>query len=234
MFGNLKRWTWLASGAPPFLVTAAARILVIALMAFTYVTISKSNYGWFVGGAILCGILGFIAVAMFDHLRERHVVPIPMVGVDGKPLRDRRKREVRQNVVVGSEPDLRDDMKTALARARKKNPGLSVLQFMSGFGAPRLNDPEALWEVLVGKHTQQDDHHADVCCPVRCDGGVPGSVCYRSFYSVAAGRNSIGPAVLTLKPHYQPRFLDFAACKIAVGSPSGLRVRRQSRSSKDL
>jgi hypothetical protein len=146
MFGNLKRWTWLASGAPPFLITAAARILLVALMAFTYVTISKSNYGWFVGGAIVCGILGFIAVAMFDHLRERHVVAIPMVGADGKPLRDRRKREVRQNVVVGSEPDLRNDVKTALARARKKNPGLSVLQFMSGFGAPRLNDPEALWE----------------------------------------------------------------------------------------
>jgi hypothetical protein len=48
-------------------------------------------------------------------------------------------------VVVGLEADLRDDARVALAEARKKRPGLSVRQFMSGFGE-RVNDPEALWD----------------------------------------------------------------------------------------
>jgi hypothetical protein len=83
-------------------------MFAVALMAVTYVTISKSNYGWFAGAAVLCGVLGFVAVARFDRLRERHVVPIAMVGADGKPLLDRRKQVVQQNVVVGLESDLRD------------------------------------------------------------------------------------------------------------------------------
>jgi hypothetical protein len=146
MLGSVKRWTWLASGAPPFLVTAAARMFAVALMAVTYVTISKSNYGWFAAAAVLCGVLGFVAVARFDLLRERHVVPIAMVGADGRPLLDRRKQVVQQNLVIGLEADLRDDAKAALAEARKKKAGLSVRQFMSGFGPQRVNDPEALWD----------------------------------------------------------------------------------------
>jgi hypothetical protein len=146
MLGTVNRWTWLASGAPPFLVTAGGRMLAVALMAVTYVTISKSNYGWFAAAAIVFGVLGFIAVARFDRLRERHVVQIPSVGADGKPLLDRRKKVVQQNVVIGLESDLRDDAKAALAEARKKKAGLSVRQFMSGFGPQRVNDPEALWD----------------------------------------------------------------------------------------
>jgi hypothetical protein len=146
MLGGVKRWTWLASGAPPFLVTAAARMLAVALMAVTYVTISRSNYGWFAGGAILCGLLGFIAVARFDRLRERYVVPIPVVAADGNQLLDRKKRAIQQDVVIGRECNLRDDAKQALTAARKENPGLSVRMFMSGFGPHRVNDPEALWD----------------------------------------------------------------------------------------
>src|SRR5215468_7422048 len=74
MFGGVARWTWLASGAPSFLVTAGARILAVALMAVTYVTISKSNYPWFAAVAVVCGLLGFITIARFDRLRERHVM----------------------------------------------------------------------------------------------------------------------------------------------------------------
>jgi hypothetical protein len=144
-FGNLKRWIWLKSGAPSFVVTAAARVVAVALMAVTYVTINKSNYGWFGAGAVLCGVLGFWAIARFDRMRERHVAAIPQVGDDGKPLLDRKKNAIQENVVVGSEADLRDDARTALAAARQKRPGLSVRQFMSGFGTP-VNDPEGLWD----------------------------------------------------------------------------------------
>ncbi len=48
--------------------------------------------------------------------------------------------------MIGLESDLRDDAKVALADARKKKAGLSVRQFMSGFGPQRVNDPEALWD----------------------------------------------------------------------------------------
>lgn len=148
-FGGVKRWTWLTSGAPPFLVTAGARVLAVALMAVTYVTISKSNYGWFGGAAIVCGVLGFVAIARFDRLRERHVAQIPIVGADGKPLMGRKEEALQQNVVVGIEADLREDIKVALNKAREKRVGLSVRQFMSGFGPQRVNDPEALWDAAL-------------------------------------------------------------------------------------
>lgn len=146
MLGGVKRWTWLASGSPPFLVTAAARVLAVALMAVTYVTINKSNYRWFGAAAVLTGLLGFAAIVRFDRLRKLHVVPIPMVGADGKPLVDKKKNALEQNVVIGLESDLRGEAKAAIAETRKKKGGLSVRQFMSGYGAQRVNDPEALWD----------------------------------------------------------------------------------------
>lgn len=146
MLGGVKRWTWLASGSPPFLVTAGARVIAVALMAVTYVTISQSNYGYFGAAAVVAGLLGFAAVVRFDRLRKLHVVPIPLVGSDGKPLVDKKKNPLEQNVVVGLESQLRDEAKAALAEARKKKGGLSVRQFMSGYGAQRVNDPEALWD----------------------------------------------------------------------------------------
>jgi hypothetical protein len=74
------------------------------------------------------------------------VATIPQVGPDGKQLLDRKRKTINQNVVVGTEADLREDARTALVAARKKTPGLSVRQFMSGFGPQRVNDPEALWD----------------------------------------------------------------------------------------
>ena len=146
MLGGVKRWSWLASGSPPFLVTAGARVVAVALMAVTYVTISKSNYRYFGGAAVILGLLGFAAIVRFDRLHKLHVVSIPMVGADGNPLLDKKKRPLEQNVVVGLESQLRDEARIALADARKKKGGLSVRQFMSGYGAQRVNDPEALWD----------------------------------------------------------------------------------------
>jgi hypothetical protein len=145
MFGGVARWTWLGTGAPSFLVTAAARILAIALMAVTYVTISKSNYLWFAAVAVVCGLMGFIAIARFDRLRQRHVRQIPVVGPDGKQLRDRSGKPVEQSIVVGLEEDIREPAKTALVDERKKDPSLSLLKFMSGFGRNPY-DPEGLWD----------------------------------------------------------------------------------------
>jgi hypothetical protein len=149
MLGRVKKWTWLMSGTPSFLVTAAARMLAVALIAVTYVIIDKSTYLWFGGAAISAGILGFAAVVRFDRLRKLHIATIPLVGPDGKPVTDKKHRALEQNVVIGLENDLRPEAKAALAEARKSKGGLSVRQFMSGYGAQRVNDPEALWDTAL-------------------------------------------------------------------------------------
>src|SRR5438309_4180694 len=144
-FGSLKRWTWLTSGAPSFLVSAAPRAVAVTLMAFTYVIIRKENLKWFAGAAVICGLLAFVAIAIFDRQRERHVAVIPQVAPDSTPLVDHKNDPVVHHVVVGSEATLRKDAKTAFDKARKQSPGLSLMQFMSGFGPQHLNDPNALW-----------------------------------------------------------------------------------------
>jgi hypothetical protein len=144
--GKVKRWSALTAGSPPFLVKTAARGLSVALIALTYVLIDASNYLWFGGAAIICGVLLFVAVVRFERLRQRHVVQVPLVAADGTPRRDWLRRPQVQNVVVGAEADLRPEAKQALADARAKRGGLSVRQFMSGYGAQTVNDPEALWD----------------------------------------------------------------------------------------
>ena len=153
-FGRVRRWTWLTTGAPPFVVTAAARALAVALMAFTYVTISKENYRWFAGSAIVSGLLTFVSIAWFERLRTLYVAQISLVGKDGKQL-FRGKTPLYENVVIGRESELRDQAKADLEKARRKSGGLSVLEFMRGYGATRLNDPEALWDaaLLAGRRS---------------------------------------------------------------------------------
>src|SRR4051812_35584717 len=98
MIGTVRRWTWLSSGAPSFMVTAAARGLAVTLMAVTYVTINKTNYRWFAVVAVVCGLLMFVTIARFDRLRERHVIQIPITGPKGQQIGEK-------NIVVGFEQD---------------------------------------------------------------------------------------------------------------------------------
>lgn len=138
-FGRIARWTWLAAGSPPFLVTAAPRAVALAVMSATYISIDKSNYHFFAALAMLAGILTFLAVVRFDWLRRIHVVTIPLVGGDGRQVGE-------ANVVIGVEKAMQTEARRALAAARKNNGGLSLSDFMSGFGATRVNDPEAIWD----------------------------------------------------------------------------------------
>jgi hypothetical protein len=150
MLGGVKRWTWLAADTPPFLVAAGARVLAVALMAVTYVTIDTSNYGWFGVAAVVSGVLGFLSVTRFDRLRKLHVAPVPLVGSNGSQLQDQHGAMLVKNVVIGSEEQLRPEAAAALKVARERG-GVSLGQFMSGYGLP-VNDPEALWDrtVLAG------------------------------------------------------------------------------------
>jgi hypothetical protein len=144
MLGGVKRWAWLAGGSPPFLVTAGARMLAVALMAITYVTISPTNYQWFGVAAVVSGLIGFVCVVRFDRLRQQHVTTIPLVGADGQPLRDRRGRDQFSSIVVGPESRMRKEAAAAFEDARKHK-GVSLSKFMSGYGSPP-NDPGAIWE----------------------------------------------------------------------------------------
>ena len=151
ILGNIKHWTWLVSGSPSFLVTAGARIVVVVLMAITYVTINKSNYIWFEIVAALIAVFGFWSVAHFDRMRKRHVVAIPLVGANGQPLVDKNNQPKVENVVVGLESQMRPEAKTAYDNTRKQRGGLSLVEFMSGYGSTKLYDPGALWlsEILA-------------------------------------------------------------------------------------
>lgn len=147
MLGGVRRWTWLAADTPPFLVAAGPRVLAVALMAVTYVTIDPSNYGWFGVAAVVSGVLGFFSVSRFDRLRKLHVAPVPLVGSDGNQLQDHRGAKLVKNVVIGSEEQLRPEAAAALKAARERG-GVSLGKFMSGYGSPP-NDPEALWDRTV-------------------------------------------------------------------------------------
>ncbi len=156
--GRMNRWTWLAGSdqAPGFLVAGGARILAVALMAMTYVTIDAKNYLWFGGSAIIFGIIGFYMVARFDKLRKLYVLQVPLVGPGGSPLLNKKGKPTFASVVIATEDKMRDQAKQALAAARQKSGGVSIGQFMSGYGATKVNDPEALWDrpVLVENSTK--------------------------------------------------------------------------------
>lgn len=144
--GSVKRWTWLTDDSPSFLVTTGPRALTVVLMAVAYLTASDSNQTWFIVAAALCGVLCLASIAYFDRTRRTHVVGIPLVGPEGAQLADGREQPLTKNVVIGTEDDLMPAAKKALAKARKEAGGVSLVGFMSGYGATKVNDPEALWE----------------------------------------------------------------------------------------
>jgi hypothetical protein len=144
MLGGLKRWVGLGADSPPFLVAAGSRVLAVALMAVTYITINSTNYRWFGLVAVATGVLGFLAVLKFDRLRKLHVVAIPLVGANGKQMQDEHGELLFRNVVIGSEKELRREAAVALKAARAMH-AVTLSKFMSGYGSP-VNDPESLWD----------------------------------------------------------------------------------------
>lgn len=150
MIGNVKKWTWLADEPPPFFITFGARLVVVALMAITYFTINKSNYLLYGGGAVICACLGLYFLNRFNYLRKLHIVPIPLVAADGQQLRNSKNELQYKNLVIGREEDIKESAKTHFTAASEKRPGLTPVQFMSGYGETP-NNPESMWsrEVLV-------------------------------------------------------------------------------------
>ena len=151
MLGKMTRWSWLTKDSPSFLVTAGARMLVVALMAATYVTINGSNYRLYLIPAIGFGVLGFVTVIRFDYLRKLYILAVPLLAKDGQQLQDAKGCRMFKNEVIGSEDQLKKSAKMDYKAAQKKTPGLSLPLFMSGYG--NINNPEDLWDrtLLVKK-----------------------------------------------------------------------------------
>lgn len=143
--GRMARWTWLIDDSPPFLVTAGARALAVALIALTYVFINKSNYPAFVIAAVIFGALTFWLIGRFDRLRKVHIFKVPVVQKDGVQAVDGKGNALFKNVVIGTEEEMNREAKAAFARARRDRGGLSVTDFMSGYGGSVTNNPGAIW-----------------------------------------------------------------------------------------
>ncbi len=143
--GRVARWTWLIDNSPPFLVTAGARALAVALIAMTFVLINRTNYLAFIVAAVVFGAFTFYLIVRFDRLRKVHIFQVPIVQTNGTQAVDDKGNALFKNIVIGAEEDIRTEVKTILAKARVKRPGLSVTDFMAGFGATGTNNPEALW-----------------------------------------------------------------------------------------
>src|SRR3546814_18773919 len=70
-------------------------------------------------------------------------------------LLDQDGEPVAKSVVVGREDQLRSEAAAALKTARRRG-GVSLKQFMSGYGSP-VNDPAALWsENLLASISSRD------------------------------------------------------------------------------
>ncbi len=142
MFGRTSKWTWLTGQDAPFMVTAGARAAAIGAIGLTFLTISKSNYVWFAAGAVVCGVLTLILIAQLESLRRIHVREIPIVGAKGKKTGSRQ-------VVIGTEEDMTPEAKKDYAKARKAEGGLSLIEFLAGYGATKMYDPESAWTATI-------------------------------------------------------------------------------------
>jgi hypothetical protein len=145
MLGRVDKWTYLTSDSPPFLVKGGAQIAAVAVIGVTFVFVDKHNYRWFLWAVLAAGVLGLFFVNRFDQQRKIYVVPIPLVGVDGSQLIDRKGKPQSKNVVIGDEENMLDAAKKALQEARVTRP-LSVVNFMAGYGDNQVNQPDNLWD----------------------------------------------------------------------------------------
>jgi hypothetical protein len=149
MIGRTSSWTWLTSSTPSFLVSAGARALTVALMGGTYVLITPSNCLWFVLAAVIAGLVAFFATLSFDKLRRVHISSIPLVAIDGSQSKSDAGKPLFENVVIGLETNMRPEARQALDVARARVGGVSMKTFLAGYGANKVNDPEALWDAAL-------------------------------------------------------------------------------------
>lgn len=141
----MAKWSFLIDNSPPFLVKTGARALAFALIAVTFVLISRDNYPAFAVLAVFCGAATFWLITRFDRMRKVHIFGVPLLQASGAQATDRDGKPLFKNIVIGTEQDMMPDAKEIFVEARRKRPGLSFLEFMGGFGGANTNNPESIW-----------------------------------------------------------------------------------------
>jgi len=139
--GRVSQWSFLANDSPPFMVTAGARALAIALIALTFIFIDKSNYRWLGVAAAICAVLMIVFIARFDRVRKTHICKVPLLDQDGGQRKGWFGSPKWHMIVIGSENDMKQQ---AATRYRKFGAG-SLCKFLSGFGQNEINNAEAIW-----------------------------------------------------------------------------------------
>lgn len=142
--GKTQNWTWLIGEKSDVLPRVGAQAGAVAIMALVFITISKENYMWFAGAAAITAAFFIFLLIRFNYLKTIHSVPIPLVGPDGNQLQDKKGELEFKYVLIGTEEDMKDDVKEVYASARKDFVGLSAAEFMAGFGG-EPNKPDAIW-----------------------------------------------------------------------------------------
>jgi hypothetical protein len=145
MIGKVSQWTWLIHDSPPFMVTAGARAVAVALIALSYNFINKSNYGWFAGAAVLFAVVAFVLIGRFDVLRKAHLCKVPLLNKNGSQARTLFRSPKYEQLVIGDE----SNMNAAAAAAYKQAGAVSLCKFMSGYGKNAVNDPAAIWSMTA-------------------------------------------------------------------------------------
>lgn len=148
--GPLGRWSKLVDGTPTFVIAAGPRVITIALIAGTYLWGQQLGGEVFVVLAVVAAIFTFATLRRFDRLRRLNVVEIPVVGSSGEQARDDKGDPQTRLVIIGPWDKLTEEAASNYAEARRQTVGLSLVEFMSGYGTSP-NNPESLWprEVLV-------------------------------------------------------------------------------------
>ena len=141
--GRLTDWAWLGGGAPPVLLSTAAKSPAFALIVLTFITITRDNYLVFVVLSGLSGILVAYLAIRLQHHRVVHVVSVPETASDGSHKQDADGKPVYRSVVIGTEADMLPHAAGAYAAARANDASLTLPRFMSGYATP--NDPAAIW-----------------------------------------------------------------------------------------
>jgi hypothetical protein len=135
VFGRTSKWTWYVDNTPSQFVTTGPKVVAIVLMAGTFLLVNKANFQIFLGVALLFAIAAFSILMRLDRLRRIHVhvVKEAVAGVGGRVL------------VIGTEENMLPAAEQAFASAKAKEPPLTLVEFMSGYGVTGLYNPEAIW-----------------------------------------------------------------------------------------
>jgi len=151
MIGDVDEWSRLMGGVPKFVVTLGPRAIVIAAIGLTYFTLTNESLLIYISISILAAIATSILTLRYFRQVSLFTCKVPLLTKDGKHAVDKRGKELSSRIIVGAEETMRPEAFKKFAALKEENGGLSLCQFLAGYGGTKTYDPEAAWsrEILV-------------------------------------------------------------------------------------